>query len=371
MNSSAISKIFSIFPHMEEILDIARWAPSGDNNQPWEFEVIDADHVRVHITPDLTNVYEYNNGQPSFISCGILIETIAIAASKFGRQCVILNIVVKEQQVFTVDLDLSENQKIQESDLLAFVKTRSVNRFPYKTRSLSVEAKEALENAVGRNFEITWFTTLFQKLEVVSLNCKAGDVRLRIPEAFPTHHKMFDYDQDFSQTRIPIKAIGASKPTMKFMRWMLQKWSRVDFMNRFMAGTIAPQIEFDFIPGVRCAAHFLLFYKKSKGSYAPEELIEAGRAMQRFWLVAEKYGLVLQPSFSTLAYASYAKNGEDFTIYKKCAKKARKLYQNLQEVFPVELDQVMFMGRIGSPNNTSKEQSRSTRKPLSDLMYKP
>ena len=28
-----------IDPVLENILDQARWAPSGDNNQPWRFEV--------------------------------------------------------------------------------------------------------------------------------------------------------------------------------------------------------------------------------------------------------------------------------------------------------------------------------------------
>jgi nitroreductase len=31
-----------------EILDLARWAPSGDNSQPWRFEVLSDDHVAVH-----------------------------------------------------------------------------------------------------------------------------------------------------------------------------------------------------------------------------------------------------------------------------------------------------------------------------------
>ena len=33
---------------VESILDHARWAPSGDNSQPWRFEVISDVHVVVH-----------------------------------------------------------------------------------------------------------------------------------------------------------------------------------------------------------------------------------------------------------------------------------------------------------------------------------
>ena len=33
---------------IEQILELARWAPSGDNTQPWRFEVLGDDHFVVH-----------------------------------------------------------------------------------------------------------------------------------------------------------------------------------------------------------------------------------------------------------------------------------------------------------------------------------
>jgi len=33
---------------VEQILDLARWAPSGDNTQPWRFEIVDEVNVVVH-----------------------------------------------------------------------------------------------------------------------------------------------------------------------------------------------------------------------------------------------------------------------------------------------------------------------------------
>src|SRR5436309_11549828 len=66
------------------VLDLARWAPSGDNTQPWRF-AIDADDkitvfghdTRAHCVYDL-------DGHPSQISLGALLETIALAATRFG-----------------------------------------------------------------------------------------------------------------------------------------------------------------------------------------------------------------------------------------------------------------------------------------------
>ena len=33
---------------IEQILELARWAPSGDNTQPWRFEIADAQSLVVH-----------------------------------------------------------------------------------------------------------------------------------------------------------------------------------------------------------------------------------------------------------------------------------------------------------------------------------
>lgn len=31
-----------------KILELARWAPSGDNTQPWRFEIVSDDHIAIH-----------------------------------------------------------------------------------------------------------------------------------------------------------------------------------------------------------------------------------------------------------------------------------------------------------------------------------
>jgi len=62
-------------------LDLARWAPSGDNAQPWRFQR--EDHLAFRIdTRDQSRdcVYE-RDGRCGLISIGILLETIRLATS--------------------------------------------------------------------------------------------------------------------------------------------------------------------------------------------------------------------------------------------------------------------------------------------------
>ena len=73
-------------PEIEKILDLARWAPSGDNGQPWRFQITGEDSLRITIRDEAANnVYEYNDAQPTLLSAGMLLETLRIAASQHGR----------------------------------------------------------------------------------------------------------------------------------------------------------------------------------------------------------------------------------------------------------------------------------------------
>ena len=47
---------------IEAVLSIARWAPSGDNAQPWRFRVKNDRLVEVLIRHSDGNVYEYRHG---------------------------------------------------------------------------------------------------------------------------------------------------------------------------------------------------------------------------------------------------------------------------------------------------------------------
>ena len=69
---------------VEQILNLGRWAPSGDNTQPWRFEIVDDLRVVVHGFDTRDHCVYDLDGHPSQISLGALLETISIAASAHG-----------------------------------------------------------------------------------------------------------------------------------------------------------------------------------------------------------------------------------------------------------------------------------------------
>ena len=217
---------------------------------------------------------------------------------------------------------------------------------------------------MGSNFHIIWLESFQERLRVARLLFQNGGLRLTLPEAFATHKSIIQWDSDLSEDRIPAKAVGLDPGTMHLMRWALGSWQRVNFLNRFMAGTLIPRIELDFITGIACASHFMVMAKSPPETL--DDFVSGGRAVQRFWLTATRLDLKLQPEMTPLIFHSYVRNKVEFSTNQRSQKLARKLASRLEDIMaPEKIEHAVFMGRIGSG---ATPKARSIRLPMEKLM---
>ena len=350
---------------LEKILDLARWAPSGDNTQPWRFEIIDGLNVVVHGFDTRDHVVYDLDGRPSQISLGALLETMSIAASVHG-----LSMQVRRREAFpdttpTFDVQFSTDPTSRLDQLVTSITERSVQRRPMSTRALTQSEKGTLEKSVGADYEILWlegFQDRFRTARLMFLNAK---LRLTMPEAYRVHRDAIQWRARFSEDRVPDQALGVDPLTARLMRFVMKSWARVDFFNTYLAGTWVPRIQMDFIPGLACAAHFVI--KSRRKPTSVDDFVTAGRAVQRFWLTLTQLGLFQQPEMTPLIFGSYVRNGVQFTSVAKLAKVARQLEVATRSVVGADIDCAIWMGRVGAG---SAPISRSIRRPLDQLMYR-
>ncbi len=350
---------------IERILDLARWAPSGDNSQPWRFQILGEDRVRISVTCKSDNIYEYADGQPTLLAAGFLLETMRIAASRFGRamQWTYLGSKNSGSGVVhhTIEATLRKDAHIREDGLCPYIDIRSVDRRAYRRSKLSPQQKAELEAAFGGELRLEWRESFSARWSLARLNARATDIRLRLPEAFPVHKKILDWNRRFSPDGVPAAAVGVDSLTLKLMRFVLRDWRRADFFNRFLAGTAIPRVQLDLIPGVFCAAHFIVSRKTEP---LPEDvsisLLRTGEALQRFWLTATRLGLAVQPGLAPLCFAYYGRVGAPLSARARIAKLARKVTGR----FPND-GSVLFLGRIGVSRRLPT--ARSIRRASADL----
>lgn len=345
-----------------EILDLARWAPSGDNTQPWRFEVVNEHHVIVHCHDTRDHCVYDLDGHPSQIAAGALLENISIAASEKG---LLARIIRREGQpeirpIFDVHF---APDAVKPDSLIPFIQKRAVQRRAMSSRPLTAQQKQVLQLAVGPEYSILWFEGFQSKGRIASLMFSNAKLRLTLPEAYSVHRNIIEWRARFSEDRVPDQALGLDAGTTRLMHWVMGDWKRVEFFNRYLAGTLLPRIELDLIPGMACAAHFAILARQP--AYSSDDYIAAGRAMQRFWLTATSLGLWLQPEMTPLIFSRYIRESRTFTTQQQKIRMAQTLAEQAERIFEGKLPHAVFMARIGLG---PEPVARSIRKPLESLL---
>ncbi len=347
---------------IEQILDLARWAPSGDNTQVWRFEILAPDHVAVHCYDTRDHVVYDLDGHPSQVAVGAMLETMAIAASAHGLRAEAVRRHDSPDTHPVFDVRFTPDAAIQPSPLLAVITTRSVQRRPLSTRALTAQEKQALEEAVGPAHQVQWIEGFGGRWAAARLMFNNAKLRLTMPEAYEVHRSIIDWGKTHSPDKVPDQALGVDNGTLALMKWAMVSWQRVNTMNTLM-GTWAPRLQMDLLPGIACAAHFVI--RASSAPSSIDDYVAAGRATQRFWLTLASLGLHMQPEMTPLIFGRYVRNAMRFTRLDKLQESARRLYGQLTGVIGAAPETAVFMGRLGAGKAPT---ARSLRKPLAELM---
>jgi nitroreductase len=352
---------------LERILDLARWTPSGDNTQPWRFEVLGAEAVRVHAAPSAEHgVYDLE-GHANQLAMGALLENMALAASTFGRRMQVRAGAEAAQGASHFDVQFEAASDVSADALAAYIQRRTVQRRSMSTRPLSAAQKQQLAAALPPGFGIVWYEGLGARWRMARFAFANARIRLTIPEAYEIHRKVIAWGQRYSQDKIPEQALGVDALSGRFMRWAMHSWQRIRFLNTYCLGHLLPRIQMDLIPGLRCGAHFALL------APAPLQLAEdyyqAGRALQRFWLALTAFGWFMQPQMTPVLFTQYVRRQRRFTEVAQATQLAEALNgQLIGLIAPRDVGALFFLGRTGAgPPPTA----RSLRKPLAQLLVAP
>ncbi|WP_153110320.1 nitroreductase family protein [Propionivibrio limicola] len=328
-----------------EILALARWTPSGDNTQPWRFEIVDDFQVAIHGHDTREHVVYDFQGHASHLAHGALLETLRLAATRYGLAT---EWAIKPDQPDTAPVYLVRFHPagLTEDPLVPYITERAVERRAMPTTPLKDAHKEALIAAVGSSFRLQFFESLADRLAVARLLWNNAHLRLTCPEAYPVHRDVIEWNARYSKDRIPDQALGVDALTTRLMRWVMQSWKRVDFFNRHLGGTYLPRLQMDLIPGVACAAHLLL--KPKRKPVHLEDYVRTGMAIQHLWLTASRLGLHLQPEMTPVIFRWYSQSGTDISATPAIDEGARKLagqFDRLAQAAPD--DAFAFLCRVG------------------------
>ncbi|MDA8383396.1 MAG: molybdopterin biosynthesis protein MoeY [Betaproteobacteria bacterium] len=348
----------------ERVLALARWAPSGDNTQPWRFEMAGDSGIVVHGFDTRDHCVYDLDGHASQLAIGALLETIGLAASGERLRASCTRRRGLPDATPTFDIALEPDPGASPSPLIAFIPRRAVQRRAMATRPLAAAEKKALEASLGPAYGVLWIEGLSARLQAARLMFANAKIRLTTPEAYRVHREIIEWNAGFSTDKVPDRAIGLDLLSLRLMRFAMSSWRRVRVFNRFLAGTWVPRLELDWLPSLACAAHFALVTQAEPATV--DDYVAAGRALQRFWLTATRLGLSLQPEMTPLIFSRYVRHARAFTSVRAAWRQAETGERMLRRLLGDQAaPRAVFMGRIGAG---PVPVWRSLRRPLADLM---
>lgn len=371
-----------------KVLDYARWAPSGDNTQVWQFEIVNNHECIVHgyDTSDWV-VYDLE-GHASQLAIGGMLETLDLAATQFGFKTQIELISQQppkngKRGEYKFSVKLEETPEVSnklDTKLFHVIKRRTVQRKPMGTRILTMQEKQFLESCLPAGVTVIWKETKADKRELAALLFGNGYTRLSMKEGFDVHSKIIEFtpkssdtsvsqqrNNERSEDKLPAKSLGVDPLTVLMTKHSLKSWPVLAFLTKYLGGSLLPRFLMDYLPAVKSATLFALV--SDKPLTTTEEHVNFGRAMQRFWLASAALDLGFQPTQTPVIFSEYLRRGVTFTDEQATNQNAAKMDEKLKGIFGADtVERIGFMGRLG---RTEQPDYRSVRKPLSDLIKIP
>lgn len=333
---------------IESILELGVHAPSGDNSQPWRFEVRD-DVIDVHNLPAKDNPVLNYRQRGSYIAHGALIENIVLAAGKFGYKAEVCLFPTPENDAHTARISL-KREDVQCSPLVDCIRRRHTNRRAYLPEALSKEELASLADSV-QDFSSSGELTLSFTQEVSSKRALAecaSSFEQVILESERLHSLLFkdvvwsQEEESRLRSGMFIKTMELAPP-QQFAFRLASHWKVIRALNGVgLSRFIARQDAKLYASG---AAMGVILVRRNADS---REFVLAGRAMQRVWLTATRLGLSVQPLAALVFAAMTLEGGGDDQFSKSHADMIRANEQAIRETLRLEADtRIAMMFRLG------------------------
>jgi hypothetical protein len=330
-----------------ELIRSASLAPSADNMQPWEFRK-NGNTVEVFSAPQRMLPTDVS-GMFTWMSIGAAIQNIVVASASYGYKADVEYASNQTPGRPVAVIKLSSGKA--DGRLAEWIPRRATNRNDYEARPLKVSVISGLTRSIdGLNAGIHWMTDPGGLKIMASMDANSSFIRL---EHKPLHDELFEilrfsrkqveetrYGLDYESLGIPAIAV--------FIARQLQHWSVNKLVSKSGAGRlVAKMLSMKLL---KAGALCLVTAKRRDAT----GYMEAGRAMEQFWLAATAEGLSVHPYGALPQYLTKARV-EPETFLPEHLKIIQNHHDPFYTLFPhAELEYPAIVLRVGIADKPSK-----------------
>jgi sulfur-carrier protein adenylyltransferase/sulfurtransferase len=329
----------------ETLVHSASLAPSADNMQAWAFAKND-NEILVRYPPERALPTDCNN-MFGWLGIGAAIQNMVEASKACGFEMSV-SYKVSDYNQWAATLKLKSAPVTE--NLAEYIPLRRTNRVPYKIEPLPQTAVQAFKRTAD---EFSTGLGLTQKpsdfRQLASLDADSSYIRL---EYQPFHDELFEILR-FTRNEIETYRYGLTFESLEVPAFavrfaMLMQYGAVNrLVNRLgVSRLVARQLS----QKINASGAILLLYVAEPN---PKNYIEAGRAMEKIWLQAVKFGLSVQP-YGVLPQYFTKIELEPETLLPRYIGKLKRQRTVFNELFPAAREHFPAMVlRIGEANRHS------------------
>jgi len=330
-------------PIIKSILEKGVRAPSGDNCQPWRFEVR-SNEIKLYNLPE-RDASLYSWGQrPSYIAHGAWLENVFIAAAHYGRAVDYELFPDSTNPNLVAKLSLREGKNYS-ADLFEAIDKRATNRKPYKKEPLPEEIRqEILETGAEIGEGEVRLAEEPDKIKALGRIAAVNEEILfhnrRLHEFFFDHINWTKEEDEKRRLGFSVDTFEIPPPA-KMMFKLARNWRTLQFMNKLgFAKLVAKQNSKTY--GAAAAMGIITVPQNT-----PKDFLAAGRILERLWLKLTSRGLSLQPLTGIIFLNHRITAGEGSEISEKQKAIVLNAYNLLKSVFNINNKIIAIMFRAG------------------------
>ncbi|MBI5894629.1 MAG: ThiF family adenylyltransferase [Desulfobacterales bacterium] len=341
------------------LLQAAVRAPSGDNCQPWKFEV-QKEAIRLLLDPAADDSF-FNVAQiASWIGCGAAVENLVLAAGRCGLDA---RVTATAAHPKSLDIDVAATGGA-EDPLQRFIWERHTNRTLYDGSPLEPDEPRQIEAAAAvHGARLLLLSDKQQIREAARLVSTADLIRSShrgLHEHLMAMIRFTSQEALAKRDGFPLKTLEAG-PAGEWLLRHTRPWPVMAALNRLGLGKMISKISYQGM----CSASAIGLLKVS--GRTPSDFIQGGRALERVWLTAARLGLDFQPMTAiTLFRLRWLLDGKSAfsPIHQSLLQTLWPRYERLFQVADDRESHVMLF-RIGHGRPVA---CRTLRKPLAGFI---
>lgn len=288
---------------IDRIVDAARRAPSGGNVQPWRFEADDSE-IRFYLVPERTSRMDVRN-RASYLSIGAAIFNARVAAAALHRVGRVQLFPESRSSLHVATLQLGEGMDPELELLEPYLLSRSTNRRIGQVTTLDPSQVELMVRAVQQ--EGAQLRVVTDRERMVTLGAMLGEadrLRFLIPEIHgEMMHEVRWPGVDSLEEGLDVRTLEVDPASLGLMQ-LLARPEVMENLRDWRAGRVLglrTQMAVTSSSGVMVV---------TAPRAEPQSYVRAGAAMERLWLLGERFGLAMQPVSPLYLFAT---NEEEMT----------------------------------------------------------